>query len=118
MRVSTLLLLLASSAVLSVTSPAAQASCDPTVLRSPTKFPVQSQLRGQEGVVFLEVTVDESGRVADTAILRSSGHRLLDRAATTSIRDRWVFDVSSCARKDLPASDLISVEYRNDEYAR
>lgn len=116
MRVSTLLL--ASSAALFAASPASHASCDPTVLKSPTKFPTYSQLRGQEGVVFLEVTVDETGRVAGTEVLRSSGHRLLDNAASASIRDRWLFDVTGCERKDLPASDLISVEYRNDEYAR
>lgn len=117
MRVSTLPLLVSSLAIFA-SSPATQASCDPTVLQSPTKYPRHSQLRGQEGVVFLEVTVDESGHVSGTEILRSSGYRLLDSAATKSIRDRWVFDVTSCERKDLPASDLIQIEYRNDEYAR
>jgi TonB family protein len=113
MRTSTLLLLATSTAVLFASSPAIQAACDPTVLESPTRFPLLSQVRGHEGVVFLEVTVNESGRVADTQLLRSSGHQLLDRAATASIRDQWVFDVTSCERKDLPINDLISVEYQN-----
>jgi len=117
MRVSTLVLL-TTSAVLFASSPAIQAACDPTVVSSPTRYPLESQLRGQEGVVFLEVTVNESGRVSGTEILRSSGHRLLDRAASTSIRDQWVFDVTSCQRKDLPSNDLIEVRYQNDEYAR
>jgi TonB family protein len=117
MRITTLLLLAASSVALFASSPASHAACDPTVIQSPTKFPLQSQLRGQKGVVFLEVTVDESGRVAATRLLRSSGHKRLDRAATASIRAEWVFDVTSCQRKDLPANDLIAVEYRNDEYA-
>jgi protein TonB len=117
MRTPTLLLLAASSAVL-FAAPAAQAGCDPTVIQSPTRFPLQSQLRGQDGVVFLEVTVDADGRVSATQLLRSSGHKRLDRAADASIRDGWRFDVTKCARKDLPVSDLIQVEYRNDEYAR
>ena len=118
MRTSTLLLLAASSAVLFASSSATQAACDPTVIQSPTAFPMQSQLRGQKGVVFLEVTVDESGRVSATQLLRSSGHKRLDQAASASIRGRWVFDVTACERKDLPVSDLIAVEYRNDEYTK
>ena len=117
MRTPTLLLLAASSAVL-FAAPSVQAACDPTVIQSPTRFPLQSQLRGQDGVVFLEVTVDEAGRVSATQLLRSSGHKRLDRAADASIRDGWKFDVSKCTRKDLPVSDLIAVEYRNDEYSK
>jgi periplasmic protein TonB len=117
MRTSTLHLLAVSSAVLFASSTATQAACDPTVIQSPTHFPLQSQLRGQRGVVFLEVTVDQSGRVAATQLLRSSGHKRLDQAAAASIRDGWLFNVATCERKDLPANDLIAVEYRNDEYA-
>jgi TonB family protein len=118
MRNPTFLLLAASSALLLTSSPATFAACDPTVLESPTRFPLQSQVRGQEGVVFLDVTVDQSGRVTETELLRSSGYELLDRAASASIRDQWVFDVSSCERKDLPIKDLISVVYRHDESAK
>jgi TonB family protein len=118
MRTSTLLLLAASSVGLFASGSAVHAACDPTVIQSPTKFPIQSQLRGQKGVVFLEVTVDGSGRVSAAQLLRSSGYKRLDQAATASIREQWVFDVTSCERKDLPANDLIAVEYRNDEYAK
>lgn len=90
------------------------ASCDPRVASSPTHFPQQSQLRGQAGIVYLKVKVDESGRVSGTQLLRSSGFRLLDRAAAASVREGWVFDVSGCSSKDFPASDLITVEYRRD----
>jgi TonB family protein len=116
MRTSSLLLLAAGSALLT-SSPATFAACDPTVLESPTRFPLQSQVRGQEGEVFLDVTVDESGHVTETQLLRSSGYELLDRAASASIRDQWKFDVSSCERKDLPIKDLISVVYRHAESA-
>lgn len=111
MRISTLLLL-AVSPVLMTSSLSAKAECDPRLLDSPTHFPRTSQLRAQQGVVQLEVKVDESGRVSETQLLRSSGHALLDRAATASVLKRWVFDVAGCARKDLPATDLVSIEYR------
>lgn len=111
MKTSALLLLATSSIFLA--SPATEAACAPTVSASPTSFPLRSQQRGQKGVVVLNVKVDSSGRVADAQVLRSSGFRLLDRAATSSIRERWMFDVTSCERKDLPASNLITIEYRN-----
>ena len=95
---------------------AAPSDCVPQAISSPTRFPMRSQLRGQEGTVYLSVRVDESGHVASTELTQSSGYRLLDRAALQSVRSDWVFDVSSCAREDLSANHLISVEYRNDEY--
>ena len=94
----------------------ADAACDPHVLHSPTQFPMRSQLRGQSGVVYLNVTVDENGRATRTVLERSSGHRLLDYAARESVQNEWRFDVSTCARKDLPATQVVSVEYRNEEY--
>ena len=94
----------------------ADGSCLPRVAESPTKFPLKSQLRGQRGVVLVDVTVDASGRAASVELDRSSGHRLLDRAAASSITNEWRFDISACERKDLPVKHLVAVEYRNDEY--
>lgn len=92
------------------------AGCTARVMESPAEFPARAEPRGQSGTVFLEVVVDETGRATDAKVQRSSGHRLLDRAATTSVRDGWLFDVSSCERKDLPVNQVISIEYRNPEY--
>lgn len=94
----------------------ADATCEPHAVQSPTKFPIRSQLRGQSGIVYLNVTVDENGRATRTALERSSGYRLLDRAASESVRNDWIFDVSKCIRKDLPVSRVVTVEYQNDEY--
>lgn len=94
----------------------ADSACAPQALESSTRFPLRSQLRGQAGIVQLDVEIDRSGRVASTELVRSSGYRLLDRAARESALKDWVFDVSACDRDDLPASRRIVVEYRNDEY--
>lgn len=102
--------------VLSIPSVQAADACTPRVMESPADFPSRAQLRGQAGTVFLEVVVDENGRATDAKVHKSSGHRLLDRAASASVRNGWVFDVSTCERKDLPANQVISVEYRNPEY--
>ncbi len=95
---------------------AAAETCQPKVLTGDTSFPMRSQLRGQEGTVFMDVTVDAHGRAADVHLVDSSGYRLLDRAAERSVLDEWEFDVSACERKDLPIKRRIAVEYRNDEY--
>jgi TonB family protein len=115
MRTSTLLLLASGAAALFGSTSSAIAACDPQVVASPTHFPIQSRARGQQGTVELEVTVDESGRVSSTEIVRSSGSGFLDRAAARSARKLWQFDVTNCERKDLPATDRINVEYRYEQ---
>jgi TonB family protein len=108
--------LLAALSLQSVPVPAAAGDCNLHTLQSSTLFPIRSQLRGQSGTVLVKVSVDRTGRATTTQLVQSSGFRLLDRAATTSIRDRWQFDTSGCERKDLPATRTVAVEYRNDEY--
>jgi TonB family protein len=101
-----------------VLASASDSSCTPRVVDSPTKFPLQAQARGQKGTVYVDVTVDENGRATRTELRRSSGHYMLNRAATESIRHRWLFDVSDCTRKDLPATFQYAVEYQNENSER
>lgn len=105
-------------ASLSLLAPAfeAFADCEPKSIENHTQFPMRSQLRGHSGTVYLNISIDAEGHATETTLHRSSGHRLLDRAAARSVRKYWVFDVSACERKDLPATRLIAVEYRNAEY--
>jgi len=105
----------ASFALLAPVLASADGSCTPRVIESPTKFPLQSQARGQKGTVYVDVTVDENGRATRTELRRSSGHYMLNQAATESIRHRWVFDVSNCTRKDLPVTNQYAVEFQNEE---
>jgi TonB family protein len=109
------LTILAASSTFTPTPSFADA-CTPHILQSDTRFPLRSQMRGHKGTVFLNVVVDESGRAKSAELQRSSGFRLLDQAATKSVIGAWQFDVSTCERKDLPATRLVAVEYRNDEY--
>ena len=73
-------------------------------------------MRGQEGVVYMNVLIDENGRAQSADLNRSSGYRRLDRAATRSAVDNWLFDVSACERKDLPVKHVVAVEYHNNSY--
>lgn len=92
------------------------AACEPQLLQEETSFPERAQLRGQKGIVVMDVVVDVSGHAAQADVVDSSGYRLLDRSAEQSALDHWHFDVSSCERKDLPVTRRVAVEYRNEEY--
>ena len=94
----------------------AAASCQPEVVQEDTSFPERAQLRGQKGIVLLDVLVDESGHAAHAEVVDSSGYRLLDRSAEQSVLRYWHFNVSRCERKDLPIKHRVAVEYRNEEY--
>lgn len=107
--------LLASSMML-VSLPAAAEGCAPRAVQNETRFPERAQLRGHRGTVYVKVNIDENGRPTATSLHRSSGHRLLDRAAEQSVRKNWVFDVSGCTDQDLEGEHLVAVEYRNEEY--
>ena len=108
--------LLAASFVF-ITPPAVAAGCEPKTLQNETRFPVRAQLRGHRGTVYVKVRLDEKGHAVGTTLHKSSGHRLLDRAAEQSVRRNWVFDVSNCSSQDLQADHLVAVEYRNEEYS-
>ena len=107
--------LLAGSMAL-VSLPAAAEGCAPRAVQNQTLFPERAQLRGHRGTVYVKVSIDEQGRPTATSLHRSSGHRLLDRAAEQSVRNNWVFDVSNCKDQDLKGEYLVTVEYRNEEY--
>jgi TonB family protein len=114
--VSGLSILAATTALIAPAISSAADACDPRVIQSETKFPISSQLRNQTGTVYLDIRIDEKGRAQTVGIRESCGYRRLDRAAVQSVVGNWVFDVSSCERKDLPVNHLVAVEYRNDTY--
>jgi protein TonB len=108
--------ILAASMTLLTPAPAAADGCAPHSTQNETRFPLSSQMRGQAGTVHLNVVIGATGRPLSADLERSSGYRLLDRAATDSVVRDWAFDVSSCERKDLPVNHHIAIEYRNDPY--
>ena len=114
--VSGLTILAAATALLTASAAYADSSCKPRLIEKHTSFPLTAQVRGQEGVVYMNVVIDENGRAQRADLERSSGYNRLDRAAARSAVDNWVFDVSACERKDLPVTHLIAVEYHNDSY--
>ncbi|MFO7738035.1 MAG: energy transducer TonB, partial [Desulfatiglandaceae bacterium] len=64
----------------------------PLYLKNPAPdYPRAARRRGYEGTVIFEVLVDTRGRVGALRVLESSGHNILDRAASMSVKD-WVFE--------------------------
>lgn len=54
------------------------------------EYPLIARRRGFQGTVVLEVMVDRNGRVGDLKVFKSSGYKVLDRAALASVRE-WMF---------------------------
>jgi len=54
------------------------------------EYPLIARRRGFQGTVVLEVMVDRNGRIGDLKVLKSSGYKVLDRAASASVRE-WIF---------------------------
>ena len=57
----------------------------------PPQYPMKARRRHLEGTVILEVMVNAEGRVEDLEIKESSGYRILDKAALSSVRN-WMFE--------------------------
>ena len=64
----------------------------PLYKRNPApQYPRLAKRRGYQGTVLLEVLVNPQGRVDDLKVIRSSGYSVLDKAATSSVKD-WLFE--------------------------
>ena len=53
-------------------------------------YPLLARKRGYQGTVLLEVLVRKDGKAASIQLSRSSGYKILDRAAIKGVRD-WLF---------------------------
>ncbi|WP_163371708.1 energy transducer TonB [Endozoicomonas acroporae] len=78
-------------------SPSPGLSNEPVMVTEPEirdwvqpRYPKLAQRRNQQGVVMLDVIVDERGRPITIDVLESSGYPLLDRAAIDAVK-RWSF---------------------------
>lgn len=70
------------------------------------EYPRVARRRGYSGMVMLRVLVDVDGQVADLAVEKSSGHRILDRAALEAV-EQWLF--APATENDLPVPMWVMV---------
>ena len=75
------------------------------------RYPRQALRDRLVGTVVLKVRVDEQGRPQDVQVERSSGHRVLDRAAREQVLARWRFHPAQREGRAVPAWGLVPIEF-------
>jgi TonB family protein len=94
-----------------VMSPFSTASAKWLVKNNP-RLPVGVYFQGLQGSVVLSLTLDKSGRVTDTRVLRSSGHPALDELARDAAAS-WRLSPDSVVATDLTQGRVELVNFRN-----
>lgn len=75
------------------------------------RYPSTALRRGKQGVAQVRALVDASGKVERTELLRSSGHRELDQAATSAI-EKWNFLTETVDGVGLPDEVVLPIQFR------
>ena len=79
----------------------------------PADYPPGAVRQKQQGRVWLELTIDERGRVSECDVQKSSGHALLDRTTCALYRRRARYSPArDAAGKAITAKDQRSVDWR------
>ena len=73
-------------------------------------YPVAARRRGLEGAVRCRILVDGAGAVASAEVIASSGHRLLDRAATRALLST-LFEPAREGGRVVPGETTITVRF-------
>ncbi|MBL0162807.1 MAG: energy transducer TonB [Xanthomonadales bacterium] len=74
------------------------------------RYPMESRRRGEQGTVLLRVLVGRDGQPIDIEVARSSGYRLLDRAAREAVL-RWRFRPVQINGVNVVARGLVPVKF-------
>jgi TonB family protein len=64
------------------------------------KYPRIARIRGYQGNVLLDVLVNDHGTVDEVKVFRSSGYPVLDRAATSTVK-QWQFEPGKIGEKKV-----------------
>lgn len=72
----------------------------------PPKYPRMARRKKYQGVVILDVLVNQNGGVGDIRIFRSSGYSILDKAAINAVKG-WLFEPGK--RGDMPVDMRVTV---------
>jgi TonB family protein len=100
-----------TAVALLVASPFSTASAK-WLAKSQPRLPVGVYFQGLQGSVVLSLTLDKSGRVIDTRVLRSSGHPALDELARDAAAN-WRLSPDSVLSSDLSQGRVELVNFRN-----
>ncbi|ROS00349.1 outer membrane transport energization protein TonB [Sinobacterium caligoides] len=79
----------------------------------PPVYPRIARKRGQEGTVWIDIALDDKGRQTRVEIYKSSGVRLLDRAALKAVQ-QWQFLAQRVGNTSYASLVRIPVEFSLD----
>ncbi|WP_263144646.1 energy transducer TonB [Pseudomonas sp. RIT-PI-AD] len=87
-------------------------SREPAFLQPPTppRYPTQARRRNQQGVVWVEVRLDEFGQQRELKLLRSSGVESLDVAALEAV-SVWRFRPETQEGRQVPSRVQIPIQF-------
>jgi len=77
----------------------------------PPSYPRVARLRGQEGTCIVRVMVLPDGTVGDVALVRSSGHDVLDKAALQAVKT-WRFTAGTQDGKPVAMRVQVPITFR------
>jgi TonB family protein len=80
-------------------------------------LPFGVYIQGLQGSVVLSLTLDKSGRVTGTSILRSSGHPALDELARNAAAN-WRLSADSVLPTDISKGRVELVTFKNPSKAK
>ncbi|MFI8384684.1 energy transducer TonB [Pseudomonas sp. NPDC079086] len=93
--------------------PAAEVFSAKPSFREPPRqpsYPSQARRRNQQGVVLVEVRLDERGQQRSLNVLRSSGVESLDRAALEAVA-KWRFRPETTGGQAVPSRVQIPIQF-------
>jgi periplasmic protein TonB len=96
---------------LSTAKPAASDATIAYETATPPAYPIEAVRAGIQGTVLLRVLVDENGKPEGVAIARSSGSRVLDRAALQHVLAAWRFHPATRDGKPVRAWAMVPVKF-------
>ncbi|MFZ3186337.1 MAG: energy transducer TonB, partial [Pseudomonas sp.] len=77
---------------------------------APPRYPAQARRRNQQGVVMIEVRLDERGEQRELKLLRSSGVDSLDQAALDAVAV-WRFQAEVRDGQSVPSRVQIPIQF-------
>jgi len=86
---------------------------EPALISNPRPpYPNKAREEGAEGIVYIKVKIDASGKISAATIARSSGREDLDQAAIKTVSEKWRFKPARAAGLPVPCEKTISIEFR------
>ena len=78
-------------------------------------YPAAARRRGMEGTVLLQVEVNERGKVSFIELKKSSGYRLLDNAAISTVK-QWQFIPAKDDNRVVVSRVEVPVRFKLEEF--